>query len=483
MKILDKYILKSFLITFTSVFVILFFIFILQGVWLFISELAGKDLDIATIIKFLIFYSPTIVPLVLPLSVLLSSIMTFGSFAENYEFASMKSAGISLGRAMKFPIFSILILAVIAFIFSNNVIPAAQFKFINLRKTIVQQKPALAIAQGQFNQIGNISIKVDEKSGEKGEFLKGIIIHKKAVNGNGANTVIKAKNGYLSSDESENLLNLELFDGNYYEEITPKKYEEQIRIPFAKSSFKKYILTIDLNKMNESENSDDVISTHSMLNIAELKFTIDSLQKAHNEELISFSENITQRNYMLFSNNSYTKKVIPKEKNNLLSKFNLEEKSKILELALNNTISTNYSIENGKMTADYSKKSINQHWVALYEKIMLAFSCILLFFIGAPLGAIIRKGGLGLPMVLAILIFIIFHFTNTFGKKLAEESSIIPFLGTWLSTIILIPFAILLTYRATNDIGLMISFDWLTDSLKNLYNKFTKQKTSIKNVT
>ena len=161
MKILDKYILKSFLITFTSVFVILFFIFILQGVWLFIAELAGKDLDVVTILKFLSFYAPNVIPLVLPLSILLASIMTFGSFSENYEFAAMKSAGISLQRAMRYPTYSIVILGIIAFLFSNNIIPAAQFKFINLRKEIVQQKPALAIAEGQFNQIGNINIKVE----------------------------------------------------------------------------------------------------------------------------------------------------------------------------------------------------------------------------------------------------------------------------------------------------------------------------------
>ena len=480
MKILDKYILKSFIITFTSVFVILFFIFILQGVWLFISELAGKDLDLLTISKFLLYYSPTIVPLVLPLSVLLSSIMTFGNFAENYEFAAMKSAGISLQRAMKFPIFAIFVLAIIAFFFSNNVIPNAQFKFINLRKSIVQQKPALAIAQGQFNQIGNINIKVDEKSGDKGQYLKGIIIHKKGNNGNGANTVIKSKKGYLSSNESDNILNLELFDGNYYEEIIPKKYEEQRRIPFAKSSFEKYILSIDLNKLNESQNNnDEVISTYSMLNILELKISIDSLERKLSDDKISFSENIIQRNYNLFGNNRFTKKINSKKEENLLSEYSLDDKRKILEIAFNNITSINFSIETGKTAAEYSQKNINQHWVALHEKIMLAFSCVLLFFIGAPLGAIIRKGGLGLPMVFAILIFIIFHFTNTFGKKLAEEASITPFLGTWLSTIILIPFAILLTYRATNDIGIMINFDWIVNPIKKTLSKFKKQKTNL----
>lgn len=483
MKILDKYILKSFLITFTSVFVILFFIFILQGVWLFIAELAGKDLDFMTILKFLSFYAPNVIPLVLPLSVLLASIMTFGSFSENYEFAAMKSSGISLQRAMKYLTFFILLLSFVAFVFSNNVIPQAQYKFINLRQNIVQQKPAMAIAQGQFNQIGNTNIKVQEKSGDKGQFLKGITIHKKSTTGNGASTIIIANNGILSSDESGNLLNLELFDGNYYEDIFPSNYEEQKKLPFAKSTFKKYILTIDIGKLSTSDVDQEAISnTNNMLNISELNITIDSLQKKYKEDVISFSDNITQRSSNIFT--SRKTQLIAKDTviDNLLSMYEIFDQKKIIEIAANNTTSLNFSIDSSKSDLEFKKKNINQHWTSIHEKFMLAFSCLLMFFIGAPLGAIIRKGGLGLPMVFAILIFITFHFINTFGRKLAQEDSISPFLGTWMSSLILTPFAILLTYRATNDIGIMINFDWITDPIMNIINKLKKQKTTTTNV-
>ncbi|MFC4740433.1 LptF/LptG family permease [Flavobacterium ponti] len=484
MKILDKYILKSFIITFTSVFVILFFIFILQGVWLFIAELAGKDLDFITILKFLSFYAPNVIPLVLPLSVLLASIMTFGSFSENYEFAAMKSSGISLQRAMKYLTAFILLLSLVAFVFSNNVIPRAQYKFINLRQNIVQQKPAMAIAEGQFNQIGNTNIKVQEKSGDKGQFLKGITIHKKSNNGNGASTVIYAKNGILSSDDNGNLLNLELFDGNYYEDIFPKKYEEQKKIPFAKSTFKKYILTIDIGKLNDSDiDEQDISNTDKMLNISELNITIDSLQKSFNEDVISFSDNITQRTSNVLNSRKIQLVQNDTITDNLLGLYELVDQKKIIEIASNNTSSIDFSIESSKNDLEFKKKNINQHWTAIHEKFMLAFSCLLMFFIGAPLGAIIRKGGLGLPMVFAILIFIVFHFINTFGRKLAQEDSITPFLGAWMSSIILTPFAILLTYRATNDIGIMINFDWITDPFKKIINKFKKQKTSTQNVT
>ncbi|HBK83592.1 MAG TPA: permease [Flavobacterium sp.] len=484
MKILDKYILKSYIITFTSVFVVLFFIFILQGIWLFISELAGKDLDTIIILKFLTYYAPNVVPLVLPLSVLLSSIMTFGSFAENYEFAAMKSSGISLQRAMKYLTVFILILSLVAFLFSNNIIPSAQYKFVNLRQNIVQQKPAMALAQGQFNQIGNTNIKIQEKSGDKGQQLKGITIHKISNYGLGVSTVIQAKNGILSSDSSGNVLNLELFDGNYYEDILPKKYEEQLRIPFAKSSFKKYVLTIDLGKLNATDvEQESVTNTNNMLNISELNITLDSLQKNYKEDIISFADNITQRSTSVFYNY-----IEPKKNNNFktfsnpLLFFDDNEKRQILEVASNNISSIEFSIDSSTNDLSEKKKNINSHWTTFFEKFMLAFSCLLMFFIGAPLGAIIRKGGLGLPMVFAVLIFILFHFINTFGKKLAQEDSISPFLGTWMSSIILTPFAILLTYRATNDIGIMINFDGIVEPFKKILSNFKLQKNTNTNV-
>jgi lipopolysaccharide export system permease protein len=475
-KILDKYILKSYMITFTTVFVILFFIFILQGVWLFIADLAGKDLDFFTVIKFLSFYAPTIVPLVLPLSVLLAGIMTFGSFSENYEFAAMKSAGISLNRAMRMLSLAIVFLSLITFVFANNVIPNAQYRFLNLRKNIIQQKPAMAIAEGQFNTIGNISIKVDSKSGDNGELLEGVIMHVKNTNyGFGANTVIKSKKGILGSSENSNLLQLTLLDGNYYENIQPSDFDERKKQPFAKSSFKKYILNIDLSKINKVDDNQDITS-EKMLNIGELKYTVDSLQNQYNKEVISFSENIVIRNDNVFNSKKIQNINIENKKiTDILGIMTPQESKKILELAKNNSISSEFSINNGKTDLEYKKKNINSHWIVIHEKFIMAYSCLLMFFIGAPLGAIIRKGGLGLPMVLAIVIFILYHFLNLFGKKLAEENAIPVFLGVWLSSIILTPLAILFTYRATNDIGVMISFDWIIDPFKKIASKFNKQ--------
>jgi len=475
-KILDRYLLKSFLGTFASVFVILFFIFILQTVWLFISELAGKDLDVMLVLKFLLFAMPRIVPLVLPLSVLLASIMTFGSLAENYEFAAMKSAGISLQRAMRSLSVFILLLSIAAFIFANNVIPYAEYKFINFRKDIAQMKPAMAIAEGQFSDVGSYNIKVDKKSGENGNFLTGVTIHKKSAMFEGSKNVIKAKTGELISNEQSNILKLILNDGYYYEDITPKKYEERNKLPFAKSSFKKYIINLDLAKLNSSGTVDfSINNTNTMLNVNELRYTLDSLNKSFRKDIISFSDNIYLRtgiNAMIIKDTLQQELSLTKP---LLSNFKPTAQSTILKVAAGNINSASFAIEGTKLEIDYKRKVINTHWIAFYDKFVIAFACILMFFIGAPLGAIIRKGGLGLPIVFAVLIFIIYHFINTFSKKVAQESGITPFVGCWMATFILTPLALLLTYRATNDIGL-INMDRIVEPIQNFFKKIFPAK-------
>lgn len=476
MKILDKYLLKTFLFTFTTVFVILFFIFILQTVWLFISELAGKDLDLMLIVKFLLFSMPRIIPLVLPLSVLLASIMTFGNLAENYEFAAMKSSGISLQRAMRVLIVFICVLSIVAFWFANNVIPYAEYKFVNFRKNIAQAKPAMAIAEGQFNDVGTYNIKVNKKSGENGNILTGVTIHEKANNVGENKTVIKSKDGELISNEKSSILKLVLNDGYYYQDVTPKKYEDRAKLPFVKAAFKKHIINIDLSSLNKvDEDKESVNSTNGMLNVNELRYTLDSLNKNLDNEIVSFSENINQRvgikRPSADSKPNKKKKALPGD---LLSLYNNKEKGDILRMASSNITSNIYSIESTQKDLKDKQRDINKHLSALYEKFVIAFACFLMFFIGAPLGAIIRKGGLGLPIVFAVLIFITFHFINTFGKRLSQEGGMSPFMGSWMSSFILLPLAILLTYRATNDNGL-INFDAITTPISQLFQKISER--------
>ena len=193
-------------------------IFLLQSVWLYISELAGKDLEMDIILQFLINVSPRLVILVLPLTILLSSIMVFGSLSENYEFAAMKASGISLQRSMKVLILFTLFLGIVTFFFSNNIAPIAEYNFHNLRRNISKVKPSMAIAEGQFSQIGDYNIKVENKYGQDGKLLENVIIHQKKSKPGNFN-VIKSKRGDIFSKENSNILQLKLYEGNYYDEI------------------------------------------------------------------------------------------------------------------------------------------------------------------------------------------------------------------------------------------------------------------------
>lgn len=491
MKILDRYILTSFVSTLFTVFIILYFIFILQGIWLFITELAGKDLDFFIIVQFLLFYSPKMIPLVLPLSVLLASIMTFGNFAEHYEFAAMKASGISLKRAMQPLSIFIAILAIISFWFANDVIPKAEYRFINMRKEILQTKPAMAIAAGQFNDVGAINIKVDKKTGEKGQYLENVTMHIKSQSGYDNKAVIRSIDGELASDNTSNILNLHLFNGNYYEDIVPKTSAQMRKKPFVKVAFEKYTMNIDLGALqDDGAQREEIKNTYHMLNIKELTYTIDSLESSLTKEKNSNMENLLVRYNTIYTPYNYNPKsqsksgdtqVIDslkiKEKSidgDFLTAFTPNSQGRILQSAIDYSNNILFNTESNDASSLAQIKKINDHYLALYEKFVIAYSCFLMYFIGAPLGAIIRKGGLGLPIVFAVIIFILYHFVNTFGKKLAQEDGIQPILGAWAGALILTPLAIFLTLKATRDNGevnFLGFFYTVGDFFKRLFSK------------
>ncbi|MEM1002203.1 MAG: LptF/LptG family permease, partial [Bacteroidota bacterium] len=298
MKILDRYILTTYLKTFFSVFNILMFIFVLQTIWLYIRELAGKDLDLMIIGKFLLYFAPKLVPLVLPLTILLASIMVFGQFAENYEFAAMKANGISLQRAMRSLSYFIVGLSVVAFFFANNIIPWAEFESFNLRRNLAKVKPAMAIAEGQFNEVGNINIYVREKTGDRGQYLEDVTIHQKKSIKKGNYTVIKSKEGELISSEDSDILQLELRDGNYYDEVINRNTRKYINNkPHVQSTFETYIINVDLNEFNADVDLEDKKSDgrYNMLNISGLNYTIDSLTKRKSDKFSDLSKTLLNR--------------------------------------------------------------------------------------------------------------------------------------------------------------------------------------------
>ena len=481
MKIVDQYILSSFVKSFLSVFTILYFIFVLQGVWVYIEELAGKDLDLFTVARFLFYYSPRMISMVLPLSVLLASIMTFGSFAENYEFAAMKSAGISLQRTMRSPTIFILGLSLISFWFVNDVAPKSEYKFVNMRRDIIQAKPAMAIAPGQFNDLGKISLKVDEKTGKKGEDLENVTIHIKSDIGTVNRTVIRSEEGQLESDDAANLLNLHLLNGNYYEDVATRSFEQQQRMPFAKAHFEKYTIVVDLSQFEVEENNDEINSTAKMMNVSQLKTAMDSLGTNLSREINSQTENVAVRTENPIFQSRPNQTVITVDTEEKFVETETEQRlGQIFRTAANNTENIKFSVQNNIERNENQLKEINFHEHVLQNKFALAFSCMLMFFIGAPLGAIIRKGGVGLPMVFAVIIFITYHFVNTFGYKLAQENVLSGWFGAWVGTFTLLPLAVNFSYKATRDRGVS-SMDNMWYDVKTWFAKqFKKFKTTQK---
>lgn len=474
MKILDRYILTAYLKTFLSVFIILMFIFVLQTIWLYISELAGKDLDVWVVLKFLWYVSPRLIPLVLPLTILVTSLMVFGSFAEKYEFAAMKSTGISLQRAMRSLTYFILGLAVLAFFFANNVIPYSEYKWQNLRRNIAQVSPSMAIVEGQFSSIGdNFNIKVAEKFGDREQFLREVVIHQKNSNSPSKNsTVIIAKEGELVSAEGSNTLSLILKDGNYYEDIQVKDVMKQRKRPFAKSYFENYTLNLDLTELNNADiDKENDLSNHNMYKIDELYTEIDRLSESYSKDIKLFSDNMYYRaGINKFTDTSKTAQTKNTEAKELLDYFGRGQQIEIISTALDNSRGTLQTLGAKKMEFQRKTKNLNKHEIAFHEKIVLAIACIILFFVGAPLGAIIRKGGMGLPMVVAVLLFLTYHFIGIFAKNSAEDGTMHPFIASWLSTVIMLPLGVWLTYRATTDQGI-IDIDSFLQRIGRLFRK------------
>ena len=478
MKIIDRYILTTYLTRLASVFFILMFIFIIQTFWLFIDEFAGKGLDAEIIFKFLTYYSPKLYPLVMPLSVLLASIMTYGTFAENYEFAAMKSTGISLQRALLGLTIFHFFLGVGSYYFSNNVIPYGEFKYYNLRRNLAKLKPALAITEGIFNEIGEMNIKVTRKYGENNRFLEDVIIHEKSPD-NQNRIVIKAKRGELKSASIDQELQLVLFDGNRYEEVYTKKVQERKRIQHAKVTFKEYVLNIDLSQFNNVDLGEEkYTSTFRMQKADELTYSIDSLEIKFKNEQKTYGENFVSTSISNNINYNEAEKDITTTDSvfqlysnplKIIGDSIYNRHSDVLRGAKNSIKSLQRNLTSKKKIFFINQKRINLHKNSLHEKYTLGFSVFFLFLVGASLGAIIRKGGLGLPMVLAILIFLAYYYIGLFGRNAAEDSSISPFVGSWLSVFIIAPFAIYLTRRASTDKGL-IEYDFLIVSFKSMFS-------------
>lgn len=483
MKILDKYILKSFLVPFVATFLIVLFVLVMQVLWQAFENIAGKGISIIFIIKFLYYTTLMIIPQALPIGVLLSSIMALGNLGENYEFAAAKSAGISLQRLVR-PIGILAIaLSCLNFLFLNNIFPYANLKQKNLYLNIKKKKPAMALVPGSFNaDIPGYQIKFEEKYGENENLLKKVLIYD--LKGNRGNQkVITAEKGKIVTEEGSRYMTFILYDGNYYEEHIKKARTQVKRKKMAASNatFKEYEFNIDIGDIINNEGLDTIKNTVSptMFTLKQIKDTIPKLKSSYDETLGLRAKNIyisTQAKELYNYPDSL--------KNNkldsiTLNNFELQEKISILNSAVTKTGRALSTLKNNTDSIKWRRKILNFYDTEYYNRMAFSLSCIILFFIGAPLGSIIRKGGFGLPMILAIAVYVMYFFANTFGKNLAEESSITSFLGSWISAIIMIPIAILLTRRATKDKGLF-NVDSFLLPITNLFKKiFPKKKEKI----
>ena len=483
MPVLDRYILFSFLRTFFSFFFILMLIFVVQTVWVFIDEFAGKGLDITVLLRFLLYYSPKLIPLVLPLTVLLASIMTYGSLAEHYEFAALKSAGISLTRAMRSVFVVSVLLSGIAFYVANTLVPYAEFKSYNLRKNLAKIKPALAISEGVFNDLGESNIKVQDKYGSNDRFLTDVIIHQKQADLKNT-VVVKSEEGELKNADFSDGIQLVLKNGNRYEELRPKRADRRKkRYPHSRVSFGTYTMNIDLRDFNNVDLSETkYTNTYKMQDIDKLSFSIDSLQGIYSNDKVSYAKTTYIRTGVkAIHSTAKDEKVVYEGLVDHVAKYPVYAKksmSRQVESKLN-TLDSN--LEAQKKTFFFKKKVINLHKIWYYDKFIIAFSVLLMFLIGAPLGALIRKGGFGLPVVLALLIFLSYHFAGTFFKNSAEDGSITPFMGTTFPTIVLFGLSLIVIRRARADKG-MFGFSNFTAKFMELWQIFLRQASSVRRI-
>jgi lipopolysaccharide export system permease protein len=478
LKILDLYILKSYLTRFIGVFAICFLIFIIQTFWLYIDELAGKGLDIFTIGKFFIYFSPKLVPLVLPLSILLASLTTYGTLSENYEFIAMKSNGISIVRSMVALLIFHVFLGIGSFYFSDNVVTYGELKSYNLRKNLAKLKPTLSIREGIFNDIGSMNIKVARKYGDNDQYLEDIILH--SISDDEINRlVIKADKGEVRS-ENDSYLQLILRNGNRYEELIASTTAEKQKYPHSRASFDEYILNIDVSEFNNIDlEEENYRSTYKMQRVNQLKHNADTLEIKFNDDKSSFGKNFMSGHTLRKLPNINSNQIELNNFNlndsflNLINDPEIYEINGVLSMANEEVDVYLRQLSNKKKLFFIQQKLINLHQLTVNERYSLVFACIFLFLIGASLGAIIRKGGLGLPLVLSIVIFLTYHYIGVFGKNAAEDSSISPFLGSWISTFVIAPFAIYLTKIVSADRGFSFT---LYDKTIQLINKLKLKK-------
>lgn len=464
-KKLDKLIIRAFIGPFFATFLIAVFVLVMQFIWLYLDDLVGKGLDLFTVIELVGFVAATAVQLALPLAMLLSSIMTFGQLGESFELVAIKSAGIPLLRFMR-PLFVVaFILTGVAFVFANNIIPVAQLKLNALKYDIIVKKPAFNLKEGVFfDKIEGYVIKVGKKEKDDST-IRDVVIYEK--NNGLQDNFLVAEYGVMRVTK-DNFLQFKLYNGwNYQEEGS--RYNPNT--DFTRFGFKQYIKDFDLSKLQVLHRTNDTLFKYDpkLYNIAQLTKALDSLGDIHTvfakQAVIDLAPSLR---FLRYDEQKWPRPAatINKKAKSFDDIIPDSLQTSIMDRA---RISITGATNNLQILArDYAARQdmVTVHWIEWHRKFTLSIACVVLFLVGAPLGSIIRKGGLGAPLVFATIFFVLFHLLNTFGEKLAKQQVTGPLEGMWLSTLFFVPIGVFLTFKAMRDSQLFN---------KEFYHRFLKK--------
>lgn len=452
-------IIRAFLGPLLITFLIVLFILVMQFLWKYVDDLMGKGLEWYVLLELMTYATASFVPLALPLAILLSSIMTMGGLGENSELVPMRSAGLGLFRIMSPLVIFIGLLSLGSFYFSNNLLPIANLKFQSLLWDVTRKKPALNLRPGIFyNGIDGFSIRVQDKDKETGTLYDVLIYdHRAAFQGN--RTVVRAKTGTMSRSPDDHYLFLSLHDGHFYDEHGAAGNDDA-KYAMMRGTFKEDRLRLDLTGLGMVRTDEDLFKDHyKMLTIGQLQLAEDSLlgslamrskeQQAHlrNSLYILRDKKLRTEN---------TPPVVPRsepmsERTEKVQQPDLQNRNAVYDVATNMVRNNLNYIQRSMDEREGRTEQVNRFRIEWHRKLMLAFACMVFFFIGAPLGAIIRKGGMGLPTVFAIIFFLVFHIISFSMEKLAIAGGITPWPGMWISTLVLLPIGVLLTWKAATD--------------------------------
>ncbi|KFF01190.1 permease [Chryseobacterium formosense] len=476
-KILDRYIIKTFFGPFLFIFSVLFFIFIVNIIWIQLGQFMGKGLTTLQIMKLLFYLGVSVVSMVLPLTILLASIMSFGELGERYELAAMKAAGISLTRVMM-PLLGVTtVLAILLYFFSNNIIPDFQRKAKNMLFNIAQTKPALNFTPGQFiDQIPGFMVKFDKIKGEEGRDLEGIFIHKKASNFENQQTIV-AEKGKFANAKNPKFMQLILYNGYVIEDSHAGKSDlVRAKQPDQTTKFDTLITHFDISELiDKAIEKEQITDDYRFETFTQLFKTIDKAKKDNTKTVDNISNDLISQTNAVVTYMDKNKTKAPVKSQYKLDSIKGDKKLQILSNAYSRLDNLKANLDSKNKELDPSIKYFSK--VVIYQQRILtySFTCIIFFMIGASLGSIIRKGGMGVPVIIAIVIFIVFYVINVGFENVAWSGKMSPYLAAWLPNIILFPFGVWMTYKALTDSQLFDSEKYKA-FFKPITRVFVKQK-------